>query len=180
MDVEDYESSQRAWEEYQATQNDKSYKPGMEIASVVIMDAFANGIRDRLDGELMRSGPVNIPTFGPGGGLLPTDPALRKEIPIGTGVLDYFSAALIEVARCSKAGNDQHNKGQPLHWARGKSMDHYDTLQRHLLERGTMDTDGIPHTAKAAWRVLAMLQEECEARGAPVSRASRFTAEAKE
>ena len=38
-------------------------------------------------------------------------------------------AALAEVARVSKAGNDQHNPGQPLHWARDKSADHADCVE---------------------------------------------------
>lgn len=86
----------------------------------------------------------------------------RKAIPIATGVLDYFPLALMEVAKTSKAGNDQHNPGQPLHWAKGKSIDHADSLVRHLVERGTIDTDGIRHSAKVAWRALAMLQTEME------------------
>jgi hypothetical protein len=104
---------------------------------------------------------------------LPTDKQARKDTPIGTGVLDYFPAALAEVARCSKAGNDQHNPGQPLHWARGKSADHFDAMVRHGMERGTVDDDGIRHSAKAAWRALAQLQQELEDAGlAPVSRGS--------
>jgi hypothetical protein len=106
--------------------------------------------------------------------LLPTDKQARKNIPVGTGVLDYFPAALAEVARCSKQGNDQHNPGQPLHWARGKSMDHFDAMVRHGMERGTIDDDGIRHSAKAAWRALAQLQQELEDAGeAPLSRASK-------
>jgi hypothetical protein len=104
---------------------------------------------------------------------LPTDKQARKDIPIFSGVLDYFPAAIAEVARVSKAGNDQHNPGQPLHWARGKSMDHADAAIRHLMERGTLDDDGMRHTAKAAWRVLAQLQQEMEDAGAPVSRGSK-------
>jgi hypothetical protein len=107
--------------------------------------------------------------------VLPTDPAERKGIPITTGVLDYFPAALAEVAKVSKAGNEQHNPGQPLHWARGKSMDQADTLVRHLLERGTVDTDGIRHSAKLAWRALALLQIELEEAGlAPLARGARL------
>jgi hypothetical protein len=105
--------------------------------------------------------------------LLPTGAADRKSIPLGSGVLDYFSAALIEIAKVSKMGNDQHNPGQPLHWSRGKSDDHHDTMQRHALERGTLDTDGARHSAKMAWRALAILQLEMEANGAPMSRGSR-------
>jgi hypothetical protein len=33
---------------------------------------------------------------------------------------------------------------------------------RHFLQRGTLDTDGQRHTAKAAWRMLALLQKEIE------------------
>ncbi|PWT75518.1 MAG: hypothetical protein C5B59_08550 [Bacteroidetes bacterium] len=106
---------------------------------------------------------------------LPVDAKERKAIPLASGVLDYFTAALIEIAKVSKAGNDQHNPGQPLHWARGKSTDHSDTMLRHFVERGTVDTDGIRHSAKMAWRALALLQEELEAAGAPVSRGSRVT-----
>jgi hypothetical protein len=98
--------------------------------------------------------------------LLPKQPDERKAVPIGTGVLDYFPLALAEIARVSKAGNDQHNPGQPLHWNRGKSKDHWDCIIRHGLERGMIDTDGQLHTAKLAWRALALLQEELETQGA--------------
>lgn len=90
------------------------------------------------------------------------DPQERKAIPVATGVLDYFPLALLEVAKVSKIGNDQHNPGQPLHWSKGKSTDHADSLLRHLMERGTMDVDGARHTAKVAWRALALLQTELE------------------
>lgn len=107
---------------------------------------------------------------------LPTDSEARKNIPMATGVLDYFPAALAAVAELSKIGNDKHNPGEELHWARGKSMDHADTIMRHLVERGTLDTDGLLHDAKVAWRALAMLQEELERRGAPMSRGSSLVA----
>lgn len=93
---------------------------------------------------------------------LPKNAADRKATPIATGVLDYFPDAIAEVARVSKAGNDQHNPGQPLHWAKNKSTDHADCIARHLLERGTIDTDGQRHSAKVAWRALALLQIELE------------------
>jgi hypothetical protein len=103
------------------------------------------------------SGPQNVLRT------LPLKAEDRKDVPIFTGCLDYFPLALAEVARISKAGNEQHNPGQPLHWARDKSNDHVDCIGRHLIQRGTIDTDGMRHTAKAAWRVLALLQEELEA-----------------
>jgi len=94
---------------------------------------------------------------------LPQDAKERKAIPLATGVLDYFPLALAEVAKTSKAGNDQHNPGQALHWAKDKSNDHADCIVRHLIDRGTVDTDGIRHSAKVAWRALALLQIEMEA-----------------
>jgi hypothetical protein len=90
------------------------------------------------------------------------DAAERKAQPICTGVLDYFPNALLEVAKVSKAGNDQHNLGQTLHWAKEKSRDEADALVRHLLDRGKLDNDGQRHSAKLAWRALALLEREIE------------------
>ena len=91
------------------------------------------------------------------------------------GLLWYFPAALAEVARVSKRGNDQHNPGQPMHHARGKSSDHADCILRHLTDAGTIDSDGLRHSAKVAWRALALLQEELEQQaGAPLPRNARL------
>ena len=73
----------------------------------------------------------------------------------------YFPNALLEVARVSKLGNDQHNPGEPLHWAREKSTDQMNTAARHMLDHSTgnlKDTDGAWHLAKAIWRLCAELQ----------------------
>jgi hypothetical protein len=108
---------------------------------------------------------------------LPTDPKERKNIPMVQGLLDYFPAALAAVSDVSRIGNEQHNPGQPMHHARGKSTDHADCIVRHLLDRGTVDTDGARHSAKVAWRALALLQEELEAAGAPLARGARLPEE---
>ena len=47
--------------------------------------------------------------------------------------------------------------------AKEKSTDEADALVRHLLDRGKRDTDGVRHSAKVAWRALALLQREIEA-----------------
>lgn len=86
----------------------------------------------------------------------------RKRCPVATGVLDYWPDALQAVANCSYVGTEQHNAGQPMHWAREKSKDHADCIVRHLAERGTVDTDGVLHAAKVAWRSLSLLQLEIE------------------
>ena len=99
--------------------------------------------------------------------MLPTDPTLRKETPIARGVLDYFPDAIAAVAHVSFVGNRQHNPGEEMHWARAKSSDHADCIARHLIERGTIDNDNIRHSAKVAWRALAMLQLELESDAVP-------------
>ena len=106
--------------------------------------------------------------------VLPVDSAERKDIPLARGGLDYFPAAWAAVAELSRIGNDKHNPGEELHHARGKSSDHADCILRHLVERGTVDTDGLLHDVKVAWRALAMLQEELERRGAPLARGARL------
>ena len=93
---------------------------------------------------------------------LPHDAAARKALPLFSGCLCYFPDALLAVAEVSRVGNDQHNPGQPLHWAKEKSRDEADALVRHLLDSGSRDTDGIRHSAKVAWRALALLQREID------------------
>lgn len=94
---------------------------------------------------------------------LPTDSKERKTYPVASGVLDYFPDAIVAIAHVSWRGNEQHNAGQPLHWAREKSTDEADTMMRHFLQRGHLDADGMRHSAKMAWRALAILQKEIEA-----------------
>lgn len=86
----------------------------------------------------------------------------RKTYPVGTGFLDYFPKAAMEISHVSFVGNEQHNAGQKLHWDRSKSTDESDALMRHFLQRGTLDTDGLRHSAKMAWRALALLEKELE------------------
>ena len=91
---------------------------------------------------------------------LNNDVLVRKETPVFSGVLKYFPNALKEVAKCSKVGNDQHHPNKPLHWDMNKSKDEYDALTRHLIDHtiNPMDTDGILHLTKVAWRALAGLE----------------------
>lgn len=91
-----------------------------------------------------------------------TKAAERKAKPLARGCLDYFPNALLAVAELSRIGNEQHNPGTELHWDRSKSSDEADALLRHLIDRGKLDTDGVRHSAKVAWRALALLQKELE------------------
>lgn len=93
------------------------------------------------------------------------DDLTNKDFPVFRGVLSYFPLALKEVARISVQGNKQHNDDVSfLYWDRNKSNDHADALARHLMNAGYRDDDGMLHTAKVAWRALAMLQLELEDR----------------
>lgn len=84
----------------------------------------------------------------------------RAESPF---IFDAAPRALAYVARVSKAGNDKHNPGQPLHWAKEKSTDHADCIARHLIDRETVDPeDGLLHAGKLAWRALALLETQLE------------------
>ena len=84
----------------------------------------------------------------------------RKATPVFSGVLKYFPNALKEVAKCSKAGNDQHHPDKPLHWDMDKSKDEYDALTRHLIDHtiNPLDDDGVLHLTKVCWRALAGLE----------------------
>jgi len=95
---------------------------------------------------------------------LPEDNQARKETPLYSGLMKYFPKALARVSHISYRGNEKHNPGEPLHWSRDKSNDHLDCCARHLLEAGTLDAEGNPHSAMLAWRALANLEIEEEAR----------------
>lgn len=97
--------------------------------------------------------------------LVPKNAKERKNLPVASGVIDYFPRALQQVAHVSVIGNEQHNPGQPLHWAKDKSTDHADCILRHIIDRGKIDEDGVRHSAKLAWRALALLEIELEAEG---------------
>jgi hypothetical protein len=106
--------------------------------------------------------------------VFPVDAAARNEFPMYDGLLAYFPSALAGVSRVSKIGNDQHNPGQPMHHARGKSMDHANKLIRHVMDGDGEDVDGTLHADKASWRALARSQEIHEARGAPLAPGARL------
>ncbi len=93
--------------------------------------------------------------------LFPGSDSDRKALPVWSGVVMYFPRALREIARVSQVGNDQHNPGQPLHWAKEKSTDQVNTAMRHAMDPGVGNhraTDGPYHQAKACWRQLAELE----------------------
>jgi hypothetical protein len=100
--------------------------------------------------------------------VLSTDKSLRKSQPMARGLLDYFPRALAAVSNVSFVANEQHNPGEPMHWAKEKSTDHADCIVRHMVDRGSVDDDGLRHSAKLAWRALALLETELEYEDAEV------------
>lgn len=104
---------------------------------------------------------------------LPTDAQARKNIPMARGLLDYFPNALAAVAELSLIASKQHNHGDDMHWEISKSTDHADCILRHMVDRGTNDTDGVAHSTKVAWRALAQLEVELLAAGATPGKAVR-------
>lgn len=111
----------------------------------------------------VRMGSTPTPYLG-----LTTDAAERKRLPLWTFLVEYFPDAFLAVLDVSVKGNDQHNPGQKLHWARAKSTDQMNTAFRHMWDYGRgvkKDTDGAWHLAKAIWRLSAQLQLEIEQNG---------------
>lgn len=105
----------------------------------------------------------------------------RKQAPLVRCMLDYFPAAMMELARHSFLNNEKHNPGEEPYWARGKSNDHADCIARHLIERGGFyelkiggETYKLRHSGALLWRAAALLQEELEAEGFAPGRASKF------
>tara|TARA_X000001382_G_scaffold85868_2_gene60959 strand:- start:3410 stop:3712 length:303 start_codon:yes stop_codon:yes gene_type:complete len=85
----------------------------------------------------------------------------RKQMPVYSGVLKFFPTALFEVSKISNIGTQQHHPDKELHWDKTKSKDHLDAGVRHIIDHSNhpIDDDGMLHLAKAAWRILAALQE---------------------
>jgi hypothetical protein len=89
------------------------------------------------------------------------DSAGRKKVPMFSGVMAYFPDAIAALAEHSFKGNEKHNPGEPLHHARGKSMDHTDCIMRHLANYNGLDGDALEAVA-LFWRAGALCQEVLE------------------
>lgn len=142
---------------------ERDLKALKECAAIWMLDGWQNSVGATAEYHLAKWLGLNI--LGCAARVpstLPTAAEDRKRTPVASGVLDYFPNAIAAVAHCSWVGNEQHNPGEPLHWSREKSSDHADCLIRHFMQRGTVDSDQVRHTTKAAWRALALLQTEIE------------------
>lgn len=100
---------------------------------------------------------------------LPTDAKERKQLQLYTFMFKYFPDAWLEVVRVAHLGNEQHNPGEPLHWARGKSTDQMNAAFNHIFDYGLgvkKDSSGSYHLSNAIWRLMAQLQLDLEAEAA--------------
>lgn len=95
--------------------------------------------------------------------------AERKALPIGDALL-YFPLAFMAFAEVCKIANEQHNPGQSMHWARGKSKDQLNTNIRHIFDDALGlekdPADGCWMLAKSLFRVGAALEIKMEAAAA--------------
>ena len=83
----------------------------------------------------------------------------RKERPMFHGLLNYFPNALAEISHVSFVATKQHHPGEIMNWDRNKSIDNPDCAVRHMCNMEAVDTEGLTHAAKVAWRTLATLEE---------------------
>lgn len=99
------------------------------------------------------------------------DKTRKGKWPVWDYMFKYFPLAFLEEVRVAVLGNEQHNPGQPLHWAREKSTDQLNTAFRHQFDyaeakaRGVVvprDKDGKAQLAQAIWRLKAQLQLDLE------------------
>jgi hypothetical protein len=90
----------------------------------------------------------DLPFMAP---LFPDDAEERKTYPVFKGLLDYFPNACAAVANHSFVGNEQHNAGEEMHWAKEKSIGSGDQIVRHLMEG---------HLEAMAWRALELLERK--------------------
>lgn len=128
---------------------------------------------------------------------LGTDSEARKRVQLVAAFLRYIPAAAARFALHSKAGNDKHNPGEPIHHARGKSSDHEECIMRHLVDmqdiRAFMERNKpagrewlpgdeivqmlLSEATAEFWRAGIFLQELCEQyEGAPLAPGARLPA----
>lgn len=97
----------------------------------------------------------------------------REDYPLFDVLFGYFPAAMCELSRWAKVGNDKHNPGEPLHWAREKSTDHVNKIARHLMDYDQKDRNGFYEAIPLLWRAAALAQELLEKDGWPEGRSAR-------
>lgn len=104
----------------------------------------------------------------------PSESQIRKATPVYRGFFRYFPKAIRAVTAVSQIGNNKHNPGEDLHWAKEKSTDEPDCVLRHMLDEaeceiegeigaGGVDESGVLNLASTAWRAMANLERLLDA-----------------
>lgn len=139
-----------------------SYRSDLYSCPICGKDAVSCKHTEREMYDAIKPPVPEAPTFDESSALagLTADRAARKAAPMHRGLKRYFPNALAYVSHVSYVGNEQHNPGEPMHWAYDKSTDEGDCIERHQAEAGTFDSDGLRHSGKVAWRALAQLERE--------------------
>ena len=117
------------------------------------------GVKPNSPEYTFTSAPVNVK---PGDWANSLTSEERKNCPVGQIIQNYWPDAFMLLAYHCKVGNDKHNPGQPLHWAREKSKDHEDCIARHLIGAGGRDADGLRHSVGLFFRAACVVQLEIE------------------
>ena len=87
---------------------------------------------------------------------------MTKQEYIAVAIL-YFGDALAEVGELSVKANEKHNPGEPTHWSRDKSNDHWGSWGRHMSNLGHIDPESeLLHDVSWLWRSCAINQIRAE------------------
>ena len=80
--------------------------------------------------------------------------------------VSYFPDALVVAGRLCVASNEKHNPGEPVHWAKEKSNDHWGSWGRHTSNLRTVDPEsGMLHDISWLWRTCAINQTRIDNEG---------------
>jgi len=95
--------------------------------------------------------------------VLPDNDDERKRIPLWTATIGYFPAAFMLLAKLGYDANEQHNPGEPVHWARDKSTDHLNCAMRHLFDSLFLTREArLKVLTQVFWRIGAEIQTSYE------------------
>jgi hypothetical protein len=119
--------------------------------AVYLLDSWTDSCGARAEKALAEWRGKSIMYESEAPAIFPEDAQERKTYPILTGLLSYFPHACAAVAHHSFVSNEQHNPGEPMHWAPEKSIGDGNQIARHLME-GELEA--------CAWRALELLERK--------------------
>ena len=149
---------------------DSTDREGSAVLDDVERDVIAEGLADGslVWVDVMSDCPFNFEVAEEDDGIFPEDAQERKTYPVLTGLLNYFPHACAAVAHHSFVGNEQHNAGEAMHWAKEKSIGDGNQVVRHTMEgtatnspRNTPEWDEEVEALQAMfWRAGELLERK--------------------